>query len=52
MDVIKLYPSLQKEVCKRAIKWLIGKSDVSLENIDWIQVARYIAVNKKRKATI
>ena len=45
MDVIKLYPSLQKEVCKRAIKWLIGKSDISLENIDWVQIVRYVAVN-------
>ena len=45
MDVKSLYPSLRKSVCKDAAKWLVNKSGVSVENVDWTQVTRYLAVN-------
>ena len=45
MDVKSLYPSLRKSVCKDAAKWLVNKSGVSVENVDWTQVTRYVAIN-------
>ena len=44
MDAKALYPSLRKKVCKNAVKWLVKKGNVSVVNVDWIQVTRYVAV--------
>ena len=45
MDVKMLYPSLRKDVCKKAIIWIIDVNQISLDNVDWVQMTRYIAVN-------
>ena len=44
MDIKALYPSLRKQVCKDAMQWIINKTEVSVEDMDWTQVTRYIAV--------
>ena len=44
-DAKALFPSMQKEVCKMAIIWIIDKEEVNIDNMDWTQVTRYIAVN-------
>ena len=45
MDVKSLYPSLTKNVCKDAMKWLVQRSELTIINVDWDQVVRYVAVN-------
>ena len=44
MDVKALFPSLRIEACMKAVTELIEKSDISEENIDWWEAAKYVAV--------
>ena len=44
MDVKALYPSMRWVDIVRAVKDMITKSDMEIENVDWVEVSRYIAV--------
>ena len=44
MDVKALYPSMKLEDMVRAVKEMIEKSELEIENVDWREVSKYIAV--------
>ena len=44
MDVKALYPSMEWDAIVAAVKEMILKSKMKIENVDWREVAKYIAV--------
>ena len=44
MDVKALYPSMQWDDIVLAVKEMIEKSKMEIENVDWKEVGRYVAV--------
>ena len=45
MDVKALYPSMKWTEIIKSVKEMILKSPMTVENVDWVAVARYIAVH-------
>ena len=45
MDVKALYPSMKWEEIIKSVKEMILKSPMVIDNVDWVAVARYIAVH-------
>ena len=44
MDVKALYPSMQRENIVAAVKEKIEMSELEIENVDWREIVKYIAV--------
>jgi hypothetical protein len=44
MDVKALYPSMSWEEITKSVKWLILNSDMDIENVNWVEVGKYLAV--------
>ena len=44
MDVKALYPSMSWEEIIKSVKWLIMKSNMIIENVNWSEVGKYLAV--------
>ena len=44
MDVKALYPSMSWEEIIKSVKWIIMRSDMKIENVDWFEVGKYLAV--------
>ena len=44
MDVKALYPSMSWEEIVKSVKWLIVNSDMNVENVNWFEVGKYLAV--------
>ena len=44
MDVKALYPSMQWDDIVVAVKEMIEKSELEIDNLDWREVGKYIAV--------
>ena len=44
MDVKALYPSMSWEEIVKSVKWMILNSDMSVENVNWVEFGKYLAV--------
>ena len=44
MDVKALYPSMSWSEIVKSVKWLIVNSEMSVENVNWFEVGKYLAV--------
>ena len=44
MDVKALYPSMSWEEIIKSVKWIIMRSDMKIENVDWFEAGKYLAV--------
>ena len=44
MDVKALYPSMQWDDIVLAVKEVIMKSKMEVDNVDWVAVGKYVAV--------
>ena len=44
LDVKALYPSMSWEEIVKSIKWLILNTDMIVENVNWSEVGKYLAV--------
>ena len=44
MDVKALYPSMSWQEIAKSVKWMIMNSDMNIENINWFEVGKYLAV--------
>ena len=44
MDVKALYPSMSWEEIVKSVKWMILNSDMNVENVNWFEVGKYLAV--------
>ena len=44
MDVKALYPSMSWTEIVKSVKWLILISNMSVENVNWFEVGKYLAV--------
>ena len=44
MDVKALYPSMSWVEIVKSVKWLIVNSDMCVENVNWFEVGKYLAV--------
>jgi hypothetical protein len=44
MDVKALYPSMSWEEIVNSVKWLILNSDMNIDNVNWFEVGKYLAV--------
>ena len=40
MDVKALYPSMSWEEIVKSVKWMILNSDMSVENVNWVEVGK------------
>ena len=49
MDIKYLYPSMSWKKMIKAVKELIMGSDMDIENIDWVEVVKYLAVMMTRQ---
>ena len=45
MDVKSLYPSIRVSVAKKAMKWLVMRSEMDMMNLNFTEMTRYLAVN-------
>ena len=44
MDVKALYPSMSWDIIVKSVKWLIVNTDMIVENVNWFEVGKYLAV--------
>ena len=44
MDVKSLYPSMSWEECVESVQWLILNSKMEVEDVNWFEVGKYLAV--------
>ena len=44
MDVKSLYPSMSWEECVESVQWLILNSKMNVEDVNWFEVGKYLAV--------
>ena len=44
MDVKALYPSMSWSAIVKSVKWLIVNSEMVVENVNWFEVGKYLAV--------
>ena len=51
MDVKALYPSMSWDEIIESVKWIIMKSDMKIENVDWFEVGKYLAIMMTKEET-
>ena len=44
MDVKALYPSMSWNEIVKSVKWMILNSIMQIDNVDWFEVGKYLAV--------
>jgi hypothetical protein len=44
MDVKALYPSMSWEEIVKSVKWVIMNTNMDIENVNWSEVGKYLAV--------
>ena len=49
MEVKALYPSMSWNAIVESVIWMIGNSEMVIENVDWHEVGKYLAVMMTRE---
>ena len=44
MDVKALFPNMQVGACMKAVHWMVDNSEVTIKNVNWWEVSKYISV--------
>ena len=49
MDVVALYPSIVRDMAKKAVLEAIARTDITWENVDTTNLTRYVAMTMSRE---
>ena len=52
MDVKALYPSMSWDEIVKSVKWIILKSDMQVEDVNWLEVGKYLAVMMNKEEIV